>query len=84
MTKLEQKLIELGYKYQDYDEVWYKPSELTNDIYLQIMLIDKNNVVQEGNLDIQFYVTNKEHINCIIQAYNVMQNDLAVLKECEN
>ena len=80
MTKLEEKLIELGYEYHELYNIWEK--EILNHI-IHIMLSDgqihHNEVVNHQNI----IVINQQQIDNLQQAFNEMQKDLEILKECE-
>ena len=85
MTKLEEKLIELGYEKR---EVFYQ----NNNIYRTKYIKSVNNVAYiEINVyeNYTYYVrneyaiSNQSMIDKIQQAFNVMQRDLEILKECE-
>ena len=77
MTKLEEKLIQLGYKGTTYfdipDVIWWKGliAIATNKRCSKI----KKTTVQAG------YITEQNQINEIQQAFNQLQNDLEVLKD---
>ena len=73
MTKLEERLLELGY--QDY-QYYYQKTRWINDTFV-IVQISKD---LKGSIK-DLFVNSQEHINNIQQAYNEMQKDLAVLKE---
>ena len=85
MTKLEEKLIELGYEKR---EVFYQ----NNDIYRTKYIKSVNNV---SYIEINVYekytysvineyaITDQSQIDKIQQAFNEMQKDLEILKECE-
>ena len=76
MTKLEQKLIELGY--QDYQYYWQK-TRWINDTFV-IIKISKD---LKGSIK-DLFVNSQEHINNIQQAYNELQKDLEELKQCQD
>lgn len=76
MTKLEQKLIELGY--QDYQYYWQK-TRWINDTFV-IIQISKD---LKGSIK-DLFVNSQEHINNIQQAYNELQKDLEELKQCQD
>ena len=85
MTKLEQKLIELGYEKR---EVFYQ----NNDIYRTKYIKSVNNVsyieinVYESytySVINEYSITDQSIIDKIQQAFNTMQKDLGILKECE-
>lgn len=79
MTKLEQKLIELGYeKVKFYDVIgyiWWK----------KCIDINTNGVVSKI-LDFELQTSSiktQQDIDSLQKAFNVMQKDLEILKECE-
>ena len=78
MTKLEQKLIELGYerRYTMRPDIWEKDS---NSFIIRIFISDslKAWVTQLTSFKSQKYIDNLQ------QAFDEMQRDLEVLKECE-
>lgn len=79
MTKLEKKLIELGY-------IKHTPRSLKWGKYVKgyEVLIDtsikpfKSYIVMEC-----FWLNKQEHIDNLQQAFNEMQKDLKVLRGCE-
>lgn len=78
MTKLEQKLLELGYKkmtYFDINEViWWKGS-------IAITTKKRASKILRANVQVG-YVEDQSQIDNIQQAYNILQADLEVLKQC--
>lgn len=79
MTKMEEKLIELGYEFDHY--AYRKP---IGDIDCAIIIIFTN---KNMNKIVSYYVINgivksQEQINNLQQAYNEMQKDLEVLRQC--
>ena len=86
MTKLEQKLIELGYKvdwtlsWSFLTVAWLKKYEHHQiAIYLDR---DTNTIKCARVLPITYY-SNQQDINNLQQAFNQLQNDLKELKEYE-
>lgn len=79
MTKLEQKLIELGYE-KGYLNAYHK--KFNNMIFLTIELYEPKTF---GSIysDRKEYRIQK-HIDNLQQAFNQLQNDLKELKKCEN
>lgn len=76
MTKLEQKLIELGY--QDYQYYWQK-TRWINDTFVIVQISkDLKGLIKD------LFVNSQEHINNIQQAFNEMQKDLEVLKNVKD
>lgn len=85
MTKLEEKLIELGYEKR---EVFYQ----NNDIYRTKYIKSVNNVsyieinVYENytcSVINEYSITDQSIIDKIQQSFNTMQKDLEVLKQYE-
>ena len=81
MIKLEQKLIELGYE-KVYFTLWEKI--FLNNFIIRLEVIDNKitdrfELVNHQNIIIrtQFEIDNLQ------QAFNQLQNDLEILKECE-
>ena len=79
MTKLEQKLLELGYK-QDFPDYLYKK-------YIQefVLSIDTLNL-SNSKMFISYFTysfNSQQQIDNLQQAFNQLQNDLKELKECE-
>ena len=77
MTKLEQKLVELGYKeYKNElleEHYWYK------QIGKVLIIWEDNDLFVDG-----FWRIHKQNdIDNLQQAFNQMQKDLEILKECE-
>lgn len=87
MSRLEQKLIELGYEFDHYEiftsQNAYK--KLIGDIDCSIIFIYTNKDINEIAT---YYVINgivksQIHINNLQQAFNEMQRDLEELKQCQ-
>lgn len=77
MSKLENKLIELGYEYHNLYNIWEKHS---NGFIIKIFVSDciKGIVTQLSSFKTQKY------IDYLQQAFNELQKDLEILKkECE-
>lgn len=86
MTKLEQKLIELGYEF-DYYEVFTSRNayrKIIGDIDGAIIMIFTNKNINKivGYYAINGIVKSQIQIDNLQQVYNEMQKDLAILKEC--
>ena len=78
MTKLEEKLVELGYKLREGFKCTY-----TKDIGYCILKIYYDGEVLDGFADINYqylYTIQKKHID---KAEKTLQKDLEILKECE-
>ena len=86
MTKLEEKLQELGYEYDGYDYTKILKIKLLNLNYplsftLRIKVMDNAIIKYYGHSQSRCF---KEDIsNAYKQAFNEMQKDLAILKEIE-
>lgn len=82
MTKLEEKLIELVYElyYARRPDIWEK--DFNENII--IMIYTTNGV--EGWVSVSQLASfrTQQYIDNLQQAFNEMQKDLAILKECEN
>lgn len=87
MSKLEQKLIELGYKTVNKEncKLYFKLFKCWVKINIYINL--NENRVYYHNCEPFFPIENKKDLKVILktikQAFNEMQKDLAILKECE-
>lgn len=80
MAKLEDKLIELGYEYNEFFDMWGKEIlKHTIHIMLSDGQIFLNEVVNHQNI----VVTTQQQIDNLQLAFNTMQKDLEILKECE-
>ena len=76
MTKLEQKLLELGYSQED-EVIYFK---YVNRCYL---FINSHNLKKYGVECPMMTYTKQRHIDNLQQAFNQLQSDLKELKECE-
>ena len=83
MTKLEEKLIELGYAEDKNVSGYYK--KYFDYAYIAIY-IDKDNTIKYEWSGVQMKklvrIKSQKHINDLQQAYNEMQKDLEVLRQC--
>ena len=88
MTKLEEKLIELGYAYVGH---YYYSKRFDDSLAIVLQLVDFMDY--DGKVKPAFYVAQVNIIDLPIcvdktdnlqQAYNQLQNDLEVLKEYDN
>ena len=76
MTKLEQKLIELGY---EKGKIAYQKSLKGNiEIYIYVFPNELVGGVEQHD----HYVMYQSQINNLQQAFNQLKKDLEVLKEC--
>ena len=78
MTKLEQKLIQLGYEKTKFG--WRKRLK---DRFIIELHIFTNNEVVGGIIQEESFVMYQCQINRLQHAFDVMQKDLELLKECE-
>lgn len=83
MTKLEKKLIELGYKPSRY--INYRYAKTVNEYGLELVFLlkDNNGDIDKHYLSLSYTLTNKQDIDNIQQAFNQLQQDLKELKEYE-
>lgn len=80
MTKLEQKLIELGYlpvSYRKYQKCYFE------DFHIEIELTLNNKAKGKLRTNAFYWFYTQQDIDNLQQGYNEMQKDLAILKECE-
>ena len=84
MTKLEQKLIELGYEQSKLIKEFYEKK--FNYTYITIY-INPNSTIKDEWCGVQRkglrHFQQKEQIKELDKAFNQMQKDLKILKECE-
>lgn len=78
MTKLEEKLIELGYE----SDSKYMYCKSLDRCYI-LIIIYENMIINYGVSSTDF-ICHNEDIDNLQQAYNEMHKDLEVLKEYEN
>lgn len=80
MTKLEQKLIELGYRQKfEYPHIFYKK---INGINLNIYTCGEVSRIRDSNVyQVKVGFSNQQDIDNLQEAYNQLQKDLEVLKE---
>ena len=87
MTKLEQKLLELGYEFDHYEvftrQNAYKKLIGDFDPAIIFIYVNKNTNKIATYYAINGIVTSQIHINNLQQAFNEMQKDLEFLKGCE-
>lgn len=85
MTKLEQKLIELGYYLiQDAGETVAASKTVfvcETDITIRI---DENKIVDSWVVSNNRHYPNQTRLNNLQQTFNILQQDLEALKEYEN
>lgn len=83
MTKLEEKLIELGYIKSIFQSRYIKYYKQTY-IYSLIQLSINNDEIRWHTLDCNSSFDEQQDIDNLQQAFNEMQKDLKVCKEYEN
>ena len=82
MTKLEQKLQELGYEYIKHNDYFKK--QYSRFIYISIELDKDKLKVNDYGVDYKTnYLKKQSQIDNLQLAFNVMQKDLEVLKQYE-
>jgi hypothetical protein len=87
MTKLEQKLIELGYR-NYYDNFTRQTTYYKNNEYLEIRIVVNwnaygNKIVRSG---VEYWTkmfSTQQDIDNLQQAFKQLQSDLEVLKQCQ-
>ena len=87
MSRLEEKLIELGYEFSHY-EVFTRQNAYKKhigDIDCAVIMIYTNKDIDKikSYYAINGIVQSQIHINNLQQAFDVMKKDLEILKECE-
>ena len=81
MTKLEQKLLELGYRYVECINCFGKKHSKFISIFIELNK-DKSKV---NDYDVEYTTyrfKKQEQIDNLQQAFNQLQSDLKELKEC--
>lgn len=81
MTKLEEKLVELGYIDVRYSR-WRKNYDRNKDIL--IITDEFHEKIKEYRVEFYSFIECQQDINELQQAFNVMQKDLKELKEFTN
>lgn len=83
MTKLEQKLCELGYRTHQYDYNNVAFYKISNHFNLTIETNGYVTCVFMGYVDLEGMTINtQQQLDNLQQAFNQLQQDLEVLKEC--
>ena len=89
MTKLEAKLIELGYGLEYHRRYWHKyvDKDFTSNDQTQIIIIidnTKRKIEKYGVYPNQYeLISNDNQLNILNRAFNELQKDLKVLREYE-
>ena len=86
MTKLEQKLIELGYEIylKEFNTVSKLAYKTINKYDIKLRLNKEITKIKAfGVVDecIELYINSQEQIDNLQQAFNIMQKDLEILKQ---
>lgn len=84
MTKLEQKLIELGYEIQDTAWTYKQTRNRYFDCFVYIQFLKKENKINYYGVKPIFSIKTQQDIDNLQQAFNQLQNDLKELNMCEN
>lgn len=80
MTKLEEKLLELGYtKYPLSKEVFIK--QASSELWTYIWLNDDFNYVECSKIRAPYDFKTQKNIDDLQIAFNILQRDLKILKE---
>ena len=82
MTKLEEKLIELGYVEDKCYSNVYKKIENKNIFIIRLNYKNRNKI-DYICIENAYYIETQQDIDHLQQAFNQLQNDLEVLKEYE-
>ena len=82
MTKLEEKLIELGYKFVNKYEIWREYTKKIEKSYLYLT-VNNNDLSVKGMISLT-NIFSQQDIDNLQQAFDVMQEDLEELKQCQN
>ena len=83
MTKLEKKLIELGYLYIKHNDYFKK--KYSRFIYISIELDKDKLKVNDYGVDYKTdYFKKQEQLDNLQQAFDIMQKDLEELKKCQD
>lgn len=89
MTKLEEKLKELGYEINRAEDDDYDGSDFTAEkkivpsIYI-VIVVKKNKIINYFTYDQYQIYKNKERLEKLELALNTMEHDLEVLKKYDN
>ena len=87
MTKLEEKLIELGYEHHEnyYSHRLYIKKHLDTNDFITIRLSKDRTKISNAYIDYDsYYFTNQKQINNLQLAFNELQKDLEELKSCQD
>lgn len=82
MTKLEEKLLELGYKEEwTYDNIaFYIKCEIDYETHIFL----KNQKIVKSKINVKKHIEEQYQIDNLQQAFNQLQKDLEVLKDENN
>lgn len=78
MTKLEQKLLQLGYRSNEANEYRFWVKRINNKCYIYIYLNEDKTHILNKNVDRMLY-SKQDYL----EAYDVMQKDLEEIKKYE-
>ena len=82
MGKLEQKLIQLGYTEGIFQNRYIKYYQQTDNCIL-VQLYSDRKKVKNSSLHCGMALYKQKDIETLQQAFNEMQKDLKIIKECE-
>ena len=82
LLRLEEKLIELGYKFVNKYEIWREYTKKIENSYLYLTV--NNNDLSVRGLISQTNIFSQQDIDNLQQAFNVMKQDLEELKQCQD
>lgn len=82
MSRLEEKLKELGYVKEFYDD-YEKIMSFDKEVKICIRLTNFNEKIKESIFVGYKFKTKQSQFDLEQQAFNEMQKDLEILKECE-
>jgi hypothetical protein len=81
MTKLEEKLIELGYENIYVNGRWYKEYDGNKSIFINTD--EHHKKIKDYHIHFYSFIECQQDIDNLQLAFNEMQKDLEILKECE-
>ena len=80
MSRLEEKLLELGYELNPFIQcLYYKPIHNYIDIHIYV----RDNEITSYGVNRTFLISHRKEITFINEAYNIMWKDLEELKKYE-
>lgn len=81
MTKLEEKLIDLGYMQDFQNQYIYIKFKGMCNIYAGLSKDKKECHLYLDDIEV---INNEKELNILFQEYNIMKQDLEELKQCQN